>query len=64
MIGLLISLIVICLVVGIVFWLLTMLPIAQPMLNVIKVCVVLILLIYVLSMFAGYAPPLYYPHRY
>jgi hypothetical protein len=59
MISLLISLIVICLVVGVIFWLLTLLPIPQPFLNVIKVCIVLICLIYVLSMFAGLAHPLY-----
>ena len=61
MISLLISLIVVCLVVGVVFWLLTLLPVPQPFLNVIKVCVVLIFLIYILSMFAGYTHPFYVP---
>jgi hypothetical protein len=59
MISLLITVILICLVVGIVFWLLTMLPIPQPFLNVIKVCVVLICLLYVLSLFAGFTHPLF-----
>jgi hypothetical protein len=64
MIGLLISIIVLCIVVAVVFWLFTMLPIPQPLLNIIKVCIVLIVLLYFIGMFAGYAPPIYGPHRY
>jgi cation transporter-like permease len=59
LISLLISLIVLCLVVGVVFWLLTLLPVPQPFLNIIKVCIVLIVLLYVLSMFTGYTHPFY-----
>ena len=63
MISLLISLIVLCLIVGIVFWLLTLLPIPQPFLNVIKVCIVLIVLLYVIGMLGGYVHPFYVPVR-
>ena len=59
LISLLISFIIVCLVVGIIFWLLTLLPIPQPFLNVIKVCIVLICLIYIISIFSGYAHPLF-----
>jgi hypothetical protein len=59
MISLLISLIVLCIVVGIVFWLLTLLPVPQPFANIIKVVIVLICLIWLLSMLGGAVHPLY-----
>jgi hypothetical protein len=61
MIGLLISLIVLCVVVGVVFWLLTMLPIPQPLMNIIKVCIVLICLLYFIGMLpnVGWSHPFY-----
>ena len=61
MIGLLISLLVLALVVGIIFWLLTMLPIPQPFMNVLKVIIVLICLIYFIGMLpnVGYSHPFY-----
>jgi hypothetical protein len=58
-ISILISLIILCLVVGVIFWLLTMLPVPQPFLNVIKVCIVLICLIWLLTMLGGYTHPLF-----
>ena len=62
LISILISLIILCLVVGIIFWLLTLLPVPQPFMNVIKVCVVLIFLIYILGMFGGLVHPFYVYH--
>lgn len=59
MISLLISLIVLCLVIGVVFWLLTLLPIPQPFLNIVKVCIVLIFLLYAISMLTGITHPFY-----
>ena len=61
MIGLLVSLIVLCIVVAVVFWLLTMLPIPQPLLNIIKVCIVLIVLLYFIGMLpnVGWSHPFY-----
>jgi hypothetical protein len=61
MIGILISLLVFALVIGIIFWLLTLLPIPQPFLNIIKVVIVLICLIYFLGMLPGigYSHPFY-----
>lgn len=59
LISLLISIIVVCLIVGVIFWLLTMLPIPQPFQNVIKVCIVLLCLIYVLSILGGFVHPMY-----
>lgn len=61
MISLLISLLVVAVFVSIFFWLLTMLPIPQPFLNIIKVILVLIALVYLLGMLPGlgYAHPLF-----
>ena len=61
MIGLLISLLILVLVVSVIFWVLSMLPIPQPFLNIIKVILVLIALIYLLGMLPGlgYTHPLY-----
>ncbi len=61
MIGLLISLLILVLVVSVIFWLLSMLPVPQPFLNIIKVVIVLIALIYLLGMLpgVGYAHPFY-----
>lgn len=53
MLSLLISLLVLCAVVVVVFWLLTILPIPQPFLNIVKVVIILICLFYVLGMLPG-----------
>lgn len=64
MIGLLISLLILALVVGVIFWLLTLLPVPQPLLNIIKVVIVLICLLYFLGMLPGigWSHP-FYPYR-
>lgn len=49
MISLLITLIIVVIVVGVLFWILSMLPIPQPWLNVAKVLIALVLLIWLLS---------------
>lgn len=61
LISLLISVLIIGLVVWIVFYLLSLLPIPQPFLNVAKVIVVLICLLWVLGMLPGlgWSHPLY-----
>jgi hypothetical protein len=52
-IGILVSLLILCVVVAVIFWLLTMLPIPQPLMNIIKVVIVLVCLIYLLGMLPG-----------
>jgi hypothetical protein len=61
MISLLISILVLALIIGILFWALTLLPIPQPFLNVIKFILVLICLIYLLGLIpgVGYSHPIY-----
>lgn len=64
LIGFLISLLILCLVVGVIFWILSLLPIPQPFLNIAKAVVAIICLIWLLGMLPGlgYAHP-FYPYR-
>lgn len=55
MISLLITLIIVVIVVGVLFWILSMLPIPQPWLNVAKVLIALVLLIWLLSYLVPFA---------
>lgn len=60
----LISLLVAVIVIGLIFWLLTMLPIPQPFLNIVKVILVVICIIWLLS-FTGFlgGGPYWGPHN-
>ena len=49
MISMLVSLLILVLVVGVVFWILSMLPIPQPWLNVARAIIALIVLIWLIS---------------
>lgn len=53
MISLLVALIVFCLIVGVVIWLIRMLPIPAPFGNIVVVAVVLIALLVFLDRFGG-----------
>jgi hypothetical protein len=56
MISILISLLIAVIVIGIVFFILSMLPVPQPWMNVAKAIVALILLLWIISMFYGVGP--------
>lgn len=59
MINLLVSLIVLCIIFGLIYWLFTMLPIPEPFVSVIRVCVILVFILLLLGiMFGG----IYMPH--
>lgn len=63
MISVLISLLVLVIVVGIVFWIISLLPLPQPWLNIVKVIVGLIVLLVVLSWLlpmAGWPHPVWH----
>lgn len=53
MIDLLITVIVFCIVGGLLWWLVTMLPLPEPFPTVIRVCVVLILILILLGVLFG-----------
>ena len=53
MISLLITLIVFCIVAGLVYWLLTLLPLPDPFKTIIIVAFILILILVLLGMFFG-----------
>lgn len=53
MISLLVTLIVFCIVAGLVYWLLTMLPLPDPFKTIIIVAFILILILVLLGMFFG-----------
>jgi hypothetical protein len=57
MIGFLISLLVLVIIMGLVWWIIGMLPIPEPFKNVVVVIFAVICLIYLISMLAGYAAP-------
>ena len=49
MISVLITLLVICLIFGVVWWILTLIPLPPPIVNIVKVILALILLIWLIS---------------
>ena len=53
MIGLLFQVIVLCIVGGLVYWLVQMLPIPEPFGTILRVCVILICILVVLSIAFG-----------
>lgn len=53
MISLLVTLIVFCIVAGLIYWLLTMLPLPDPFKTIIIVAFILILILVLLGMFFG-----------
>lgn len=53
MIDLLVTVIVFCIVGGLLWWLVSMLPLPEPFPTVIRVCVVLILILLVLGVLFG-----------
>lgn len=53
MINLLISIIVLCIVGGLFYWLVSMLPLPEPFPTVIRVCVILIMLLLLLGVLFG-----------
>ena len=55
--GFLFSLLVLVIVLGLCYWLLTLLPIPEPFRMIIQVIVVVICLFYLLSLLFGYAQP-------
>ena len=57
MIGMLISLLVLALIAGLIWWIIGMLPIPQPFKNVVMVIFLVICLIYLVSMLFGAAAP-------
>ena len=62
MIGLLIQIIVLCIVGGLIYWLVQMLPVPEPFGMILRVCVILICILVVLSLFFGggdYLPALH-----
>ena len=54
--GILISLLILVIVAGIVYWIVTLLPLPQPFKNIVIVILLLILLLWILGMFTGYFP--------
>lgn len=62
LISLLVTLLLLALFISIVFWALTLLPIPQPFLNIIKFILVVIVLIYLIGLLpgVGYWHPLPY----
>lgn len=59
MIGFLMDVIILCIVGGLLYWIVSLLPLPPPFKQIAMVAMVLILLLWVLSMFfggAGYAP--------
>lgn len=59
LISILISLLILCLVVAVIFWILSLLPVPQPFMNIAKAIVAIICLIWLLSMLGGAVHPLY-----
>lgn len=57
MISLLINLIILVIIAGLIYWIVTLLPIPQPFKNVAIVLVLLIFLVVLLSWLTGYAGP-------
>jgi hypothetical protein len=57
MISILITLLVLVLVVGVIFWILSLLPIPAPWSNIARAIIALIVLIYLISMLLPYAGP-------
>lgn len=53
MIGFLIDIIVLCIVGGLLYWIVSLLPLPQPFKQIAMVAMILILLLWVLSMFLG-----------
>ena len=56
MLNLLLTLLILCLVFGIVYWIVGLLPIPAPFNNIVLAIVGIIFLIYLLSMLFGAAP--------
>ena len=53
MISTLISLVVLCLVLGLIYWLIMQLPIPEPFAGIIRVCVIVICILLVLGVLFG-----------
>ena len=53
MIGLLFTVIIFCIVAGLIWWLVTLLPLPEPFPTVIRVCVVVMLILILLGMLFG-----------
>lgn len=60
MINVLVELIIFCIVGGLLYYLVTLLPLPEPFMTVVRVAVIIIFILIVLSMFFGGAT--YLPH--
>ena len=58
MLGLLISILILCVIFAVVFWLINFLGLPDPIRKIVIVILVVIALIYFISMLGGYAPTL------
>lgn len=62
MLSLLISLIILCIILAVVYWILTLIPVPPPMVWIVRVVFALICLIAVLSLlFGGWTFPIGHP---
>jgi len=55
--GFLFSILVMVIVLGLIYWIVTLLPLPEPFKQIAIVLVVVICLLYLLSLLFGYAPP-------
>jgi hypothetical protein len=55
--GVLFSLLVLVIVMGLVWWIITLLPLPEPMKQIVTVILAVICLLYLLSLLFGYATP-------
>ena len=51
------SLIAMLILIGLLYWLVTLLPLPEPVKTIITMVVILICILYVMGILAGYAPP-------
>lgn len=58
MIAVLVNIIILLIVMGLLYWLVTLLPLPAPFPTIIQVAFVIIAILIVLSMFAGWVPPI------
>lgn len=63
MIELLIQIVVLCVVMGLIYWLVGMLPLPEPFAKIASVAVILITILLLLSLFFGLVPALKFPAR-
>lgn len=63
LIGLLVDLIILCIVGGLIYWIVSLLPLPEPFKTIIVVCVLVIFLIILLTMFLGGGSPLFLHSR-